>query len=53
MNHYINKHTYKTTNKFRQMKSKDPKKYLKLLRKNKDMKDTNAPAPTIVSFMSI
>ena len=50
MNHYINKHTDNTTNKLRQMKSKDPKKHWKLLRKNKNRNNTKTSIPTINEF---
>ena len=50
MIHYINKHIDNTTNKLRQMKSKDPKKYWKLLRKNKNRNNTKTSMPTINEF---
>ena len=50
MNYYINKHKHNTANKLRKMQSNNPKKYWKLLRKNKKSKENKSVTPNIEDF---
>ena len=50
MKYYINKHKHNTANKLRKMQSNNPKKYWKLLRKNKKSKENKSVTPNIDDF---
>ena len=50
MNYYINKYKHNTANKLRKMQSNNPKKYWRLLRKNKKSKENKSVTPSIEDF---